>query len=439
MHTQSVLTITSNVVYGKNTGNTPDGRRKGEPFAPGANPMHGRDSHGILASAASVAKIPYRDAADGISLTSTMIPQGLGRTPEIQVTNLVGLLDSFFGDSGYHMNVNVLNRDMLLDAMDHPEKYPQSDHSRIGLCGELRPSHTRPADGCDQSDVPRAVMVMDPNADAPDVPLVASPYDLRVSLGEKVPDSHANAALESGDFGFVHSFTTGSAVDGPGMRVVVWLTGCHFRCVFCHNPDTWKLKNGIPVPLTRAVEEVRKYRHALRTMKGGLTVSGGEPMLQRQFLIRLFTAVKEMGLHTTVDTNGYLGERLTDADLQACDLVILGMKAFDPVLHRRITGMDNEPVLAFARRLATLQRPMWLRYVLVPGLSDDPDEISRVADFAAGLGNVEHVELLPFHQLGRFKWEQLGTPYELEQTVPPSPEQTEQAMAIFRSRGLALR
>src|SRR6516165_4543956 len=129
----------------------------------------------------------------------------------------------------------------------------------------------------------------------PEVPLIGSPYDLRVSLGEKVSEKDMHAALESGECGFVHSFTTGSAVDGPGMRVVGWLAGCQFRCVYCHNPDTWKMTNGMPVTLARAVETVSKYRHDLSTMKGGLTISGSEPLVQHRFVLKVFEAVKKKG------------------------------------------------------------------------------------------------------------------------------------------------
>src|SRR6476659_8309174 len=129
----------------------------------------------------------------------------------------------------------------------------------------------------------------------PEVPLIGSPYDLRVSLGVRVNETDTRAALESGNLGFVHSFTTGSAVDGPGVRVVAWLAGCQFRCVYCHNPDTWKMSNGIPVTLERAVEQIRKYRDDLRIMKGGITISGGEPLMQHRFVLNVFAAAKAMG------------------------------------------------------------------------------------------------------------------------------------------------
>jgi pyruvate formate lyase activating enzyme len=269
-----------------------------------------------------------------------------------------------------------------------------------------------------------------------EVPLIASPYDLRVSLGEKVSEIDVRSALETGECGFVHSFTTGSAVDGPGVRIVAWLSGCQFKCVYCHNPDTWKMTNGIPVPLTRAVEQVRKYRHGLHTMRGGLTISGGEPLLQHRFVLKVFAAAKEMGVHTALDSNGYLGERLSDADLASVDLVLLDLKAITPELHRRLTGMDNAPIHAFARRLAGAGRPIWVRFVLVPGWTDDIAEVGRIADFAADLGNVERVDVLPFHQLGRFKWEKLGMEYPLREALPPDPATTDAAIARFRAAGL---
>lgn len=273
-------------------------------------------------------------------------------------------------------------------------------------------------------------------ATAPEVPLEGSPYDLRVSLGEKVSEPDIRAALETGDLGFVHSFTTGSAVDGPGMRVVAWLAGCQFRCVYCHNPDTWKMTNGMPVPLERAVEEIKKYRHGLATMKGGLTISGGEPLMQHRFVLKVFAAAKQMGVHTALDSNGYFGERLSDQDLASIDLVLLDLKAMTPELHRRLTGMDNKTIHEFARRLAAARKPIWVRFVLVPGWTDDMAEVERIAAFAAELGNVERVDVLPFHQMGRYKWEKLGMNYELNETQPPSRATVDEALVIFRAAGL---
>jgi len=263
-----------------------------------------------------------------------------------------------------------------------------------------------------------------------------SPYELRVNLGQGVAESDVRTALATGAMGFVHSFTTGSAVDGPGVRVVVWTSGCMWRCQYCHNPDTWTMTNGIPVTVSRATEELRKYRSGLQIMSGGLTISGGEPLMQHRFVVNLLTAAKQMGIHTTIETNGYYSDKLSDRDLDQIDLVMLGIKTWGNARHRQLTGMDMEPTLAFARRLAAGRRKMWIRFVLVPGLTDDADDIANIAQFAAELGNVERVEVLPFHQLGKFKWQQLGLQYKLENAQPPTAEQAERACAIFRAKGL---
>jgi pyruvate formate lyase activating enzyme len=263
-----------------------------------------------------------------------------------------------------------------------------------------------------------------------------SPFELRVDLGKDVPETDVRTALAEGDMGFLHSFTTGSAVDGPGVRVVAWTTGCMWRCRYCHNPDTWTMRNGIPVGVARAIEELDKYRHGLKIMSGGVTISGGEPLMQRRFVVKLLTGAKAMGVHTCIDTNGFLGAELSAADLDTIDLVLLGIKAWGPERHHDLTGRDPGPTLDFARRLAARRLPVWIRFVLVPGLTDDTDEMRQIARFAAGLGNVERVEVLPFHQMGRFKWKQLGIRYALEDTPPPSPEAHEAACAIFRAEGL---
>ena len=263
-----------------------------------------------------------------------------------------------------------------------------------------------------------------------------SPYEMRVHLGEDVPETDVRSALKTGDMGFLHSFTTGSAVDGPGIRLVAWTTACMFRCQYCHNPDTWTLSNGIPVTLEQAIAEVRKYSGGLKAMNGGFTLSGGEPLMQDRFAARLFAAVKDMGVHTAIETNGGFGDRLSDEELRTIDLVIFDMKAFNPDQHKRVTGRGNEDVLAFARRLGALKRPMWLRYVLVPGLTDNPEEMEAVARFGASLGTVERAEILPFHQLGKYKWERLGLDYQLDATDPPTNDSFAQAVTIFRAAGL---
>jgi pyruvate formate lyase activating enzyme len=280
---------------------------------------------------------------------------------------------------------------------------------------------------------------MPPSNDRPpaQTPLAAkSPYELRVDLGKGVPETDVRSALKTGDMGFLHSFTTGSGVDGPGIRVVAWTSGCMWRCLYCHNPDTWTMTNGIPVTLARASEEIKKYRQGLRTMSGGFTLSGGEALMQDRFAVKLLAATRAIGIHTALDTNGYYGDRLSDAELETADLVILDVKGWDPARHKELTGVEIGPTLAFARRLAERKRPVWLRFVLVPGWSDQPGEAEGVARFAGALGNVERVDVLPFHQMGRFKWQKLGLEYKLDDVEPPTPESVGRVVGLFRDAGL---
>jgi len=263
-----------------------------------------------------------------------------------------------------------------------------------------------------------------------------SPFELRVHLGDAMSDQSVREALATGDMGFLHSYTTGSTVDGPGVRVVAWTTGCMWRCQYCHNPDTWTMTNGLPVSVLKAAEELGKYRHGLKMMSGGFTLSGGEPLMQNRFAAKLLAAAKKMGIHTAVETNGFFSDRLADVELDTIDLVLLGIKTWDPARHLALTGKENGPTLAFARRLAERRRPIWIRFVLVPGLTDDFDDIARIAEFGALLGNVERVEVLPFHQMGRFKWERLGLNYTLRDVAPPTAELAERACDVFRKAGL---
>ena len=269
------------------------------------------------------------------------------------------------------------------------------------------------------------------------VPLEAKdPFELRVNLDAGVSESAVKAALNSGDMGFLHSFTTGSTVDGPGVRIVAWTAGCQFRCLYCHNPDTWNMMNGIPVKLDRAIEALRRYRHSLKLMLGGFTLSGGEPLMQDRFAVRLFTAAKSMGIHTALDTNGYLGERLSDQELDQIDVVLLDIKSWDPERHRKLTAKEVGPTLDFARRLAQRNKTIWLRYVLVPGLTDDENDINQTAMFAARLGNVARVDVLPFHQMGRYKWKKLGLDYALDEVEPAPPWLVDRVCGQFRAVGL---
>jgi len=239
--------------------------------------------------------------------------------------------------------------------------------------------------------------------------------------------------------GRIHSVESFGAVDGPGLRYVVFTQGCLLRCQYCHNADTWKIGNGKEMTVQEIMDDVLSYLPFFEASGGGITVSGGEPLLQIEFLIELFKECKKHGIHTTIDSSGgpfnrrpNFMEKL-DELLQYTDLILLDLKHIDSEKHKFITGMTNEHILDFAQYLSEKNIPVWIRHVLVPTLSDFDEDLYRLADFIKTLNNVEKIEVLPYHKLGVYKWESLGLEYKLKDVEPPSQERVENAKRILNA------
>ncbi|MEU3277908.1 pyruvate formate-lyase-activating protein [Streptomyces antibioticus] len=236
--------------------------------------------------------------------------------------------------------------------------------------------------------------------------------------------------------GRIHSWDLSTGVDGPGTRFVLFVSGCPLRCLYCANPDTWHMRDGRETTVDEVMAEIEKYRPFLTTAGGGVTITGGEPLLQPAFTGEVLRRCQEAGLHTALDTSGFLGARATDELLAHTDLVLLDIKSFDIGTYRKLTGARLAPTLGFATRLDRLGVPVWVRYVLVPGWTDDPRAVDGLAEFVAGLGTVRRVEVLPFHKLGAPKYEALGIPFPLRDTPVPDPVLTESVRERFRKRGV---
>lgn len=249
-------------------------------------------------------------------------------------------------------------------------------------------------------------------------------------LNKSLVDSiQPNAAHLSGR---IHSIETCGTIDGPGIRFVIFLQGCPLQCQYCHNPDCRHIEDGQAIAVDDLIQQISTYRSYIRP-PGGVTISGGEPLMQPHFVTEIFKRCHEIGIHTALDTSGYCNLHLAEEVLEYTDLVLLDIKSFDPDTYTKVTGVDITPTLHLAQHLSEIGKPVWIRFVLVPGLTDDPRNVAGLAQFVATLNNVERVEVLPFHKMGEYKWEQLGYDYQLKDTQPPSPELIQQTVDRFKN------
>jgi len=266
-----------------------------------------------------------------------------------------------------------------------------------------------------------------------------SRYDLRVGLSPDAPDESELKDDGEGAFGYVHSYETSSRYDGPGLRAVLFVSGCLLRCTYCHNPDTWHLKDGTYVSAQQVVDRLGQFASALRSLDGGLTISGGEVLVQLAFTKRILAGAKKMGLHTAIETSGFLGDRVDDSYLSVLDFVLLDIKSSNPDTYKAVTGRDLAPTLRFAERLAKLNKPVWVRFTLVPGFTDDPANVEGIARFVAPMKNVEWVEVQPFHKMGEFKWKAMNLEYKHANTPPPTPDLVNRVIEQFHAAGCRAR
>jgi pyruvate formate lyase activating enzyme len=266
-----------------------------------------------------------------------------------------------------------------------------------------------------------------------------SRYDLRAGISPDAPDESLFKDDAEGAFGYAHSYETSSRYDGPGLRVVLFLSGCLLRCTYCHNPDTWHLKDGTYVSAKQVLDRLASFASAIKALDGGLTISGGEPMVQLAFTKRILAGAKKMGLHTAIETSGFLGDRADDSFLSVVDLVLLDIKSSNPDTYRKVTSRDLAPTLRFAERLASIGKPAWVRFTLVPGQTDDPANVEGIAKFVAPMKNVEWVEVQPFHQMGAFKWEAMKLDYKCADTPTAPPDLTKRVIEQFRAAGCRAR
>ena len=266
-----------------------------------------------------------------------------------------------------------------------------------------------------------------------------SRHDLHVGISPDAPDEGELRDDAEGAFGYAHSYETASRYDGPGLRVVLFVSGCLLRCTYCHNPDTWHLKDGTYVSAQQVIDRLGTFASALRSLDGGLTISGGEPMVQLAFTRRILAAAQQMGLHTAIETSGFLGDRVDDRYLSCLDLVLLDIKSSDPETYRAVTGRDLAPTLRFAERLAAIGKPVWVRFTLVPGSTDDPANVDGIARFVAPMKNVQWVEVQPFHQMGAFKWKAMKLDYKHADTPQPTPDLIKRVIDQFRAAGCRAR